>query len=219
MSQLPPDILSSDWAAWENVRRDVFQLVAWGYQRTAAEIQTLHLEEDITGVLRKGIRQVLDEDPPEGYSHMHHYFAANEDPVDDTGALGKDRPRLDIMIERSGTAPRRRYRLEGKRCATSTNSIGWYVGGIRAFVTRRYARDSPEGGLLGLVQSDTPAHWKGLLRQKLAEDVSLAALLPLADVDLTPDLPEMSVSYHTRDDGSAIALCHAFLDCIGSETA
>lgn len=214
MSQsLLPDILSAEWAAWENVRRDVFQLVAWGYQFVEAEIRQREQEEDITGLLRKGVRHVLDKEPPEGYSHLEQYFAANEDPVDDDGTFGKNRPRLDIMIERSGTYPRRRYRLEGKRCARNVNPIGWYVEGIEAFISMRYAKDSPEGGLLGLVQSDTPSHWKKQLARKLAKDASIACIGSLVDIDLTPDLPEMSVSYHRRSDGSAIALCHAFLDC------
>lgn len=209
MNQSPPDILSSEWV-WDNFRRDVFQLVAWGYQLVEQEIRQRHLEEDITGLLRKGIREKLDEELP---PRFRFYFPANEDPVDDDGTFGKERPLLDIMIECSLTVPRVRYRLEAKRCARNANSIGWYSKGILPFVQRRYARDSPEAGLLGLVQSDTAQHWRTQLSSKLSTDSSLACQSPLTDVDLTPDILHMCVSRHQRDDGSFISLYHAFLDC------
>ena len=211
MSEPLPDIDSAEWA-WPNFRRDVFQLIAWGYQIVVQEIRQKHLEEDITGLIRKGIKEKLDEDLP---PRFQCYFAGNEDPVDDDddGSLGKKRPRVDILIESGRSRPRKRYRLEAKRCARRTNTISWYAEGITAFLTRLYARDSPEGGLLGLMQSDDTKYWKEELSTKLKNDVSLSCQSPLADVDLTPDLAEMTVSVHQRNDGSPIDLYHAFLDC------
>jgi hypothetical protein len=209
MNQSPPDILSSEWG-WDNFRRDVFQLVAWGYQLVETEVRQRHQEEDITGLLRRGIREKLDEELP---PRFRFYFPANEDPVDDDGAFGKKRRRVDILIECSGSRPRVRYRLEAKRCARNENAIGTYTEGVLAFVQRRYARDSPEAGLLGLVQSDTAEHWRMQLSLKLGEDESLRCQSLFTHIDLTPNLLPVSVSLHQRDDGSLISLYHAFLDC------
>jgi hypothetical protein len=210
MSLSPPDFLSQVWG-WENVRRDVFQLVAWGYQIAVKEIRTRNLEEDITGLIRKGINEKLDEELP---PRFQCYSAHNEDPVDEHASLGKDRPRVDIMIECSiGSGRRRRYRLEGKRCARGQQPIRWYAMGIKAFVECRYAKDSPEAGLLGLVQSDTEAYWKSRLAARLEADASLASRAPLTQQALIGELHYFFSSEHLRQDGSTIVLYHVFLDC------
>ena len=216
MNQPPPSILSHEWG-WDNIRCDVFQLVAWGYQREVKEIRQRRLEEDITGLIRKGINETLDELDDDLLPRFRLYSAHNEDPVDDHGSSGKKRPRVDVLIECSGSRPRKRYRLEAKRCARkkyrSKYNIDWYAQGISAFLTGLYAKDSPEGGLLGLMQSDDEKYWKKELSTKLKSDTSLCCQSPLSEVESTPDLPGVTVSAHQRSDGSAIDLYHAFLDC------
>ncbi|MGI9061003.1 MAG: hypothetical protein ACR2H5_20760 [Ktedonobacteraceae bacterium] len=216
MNQPPPNILSHEWG-WDNIRRDVFQLVAWGYQRKEKEIRQRSLEEDITGLIRKGIIEALDELDDDLLPRFQLYSAHNEDPVDDHGMSGKKRPRVDILIECSGSRPRKRYRLEAKRCARkkykSKYNIDWYAQGISTFLNGLYAKDSPEGGLLGLMQSDDAKYWKKELSTKLKKDISLSCQSSLSGVDPTPDLPDITVSAHQRSDGSAIALYHVFLDC------
>jgi len=216
MNQLPPNILSHEWG-WDNIRRDVFQLVAWGYQRKEKEIRQRRLEEDITGLLRQGINETLDELDDDLLPRFQLYSAHNEDPVDDHGTSGKKRPRVDVLIECSGSQPRKRYRLEAKRCARkkykSKYNIDWYAQGISAFLTGLYAKDSPEGGLLGLMQSDDEKYWKKELSIKLENDVSLCCQSPLSKVEPTSDLLDITVSVHKRSDGSAIDLYHVFLDC------
>jgi hypothetical protein len=186
-------------------------LIAWGYQRKEAEIRQNHLEENITGLICMGIDEKFDEE--ELPSRFEHYSVKNEAPVNDVGALGKKRPKIDIVIERRGSRPRKRYRLEAKRCARNQNSISWYAEGIVMFLNRTYAKDSPEGGLLGLMQSDDAKHWTQKLSLKLDKDASLEAQSPLTGVALIPDLAGMSVSQHRRNDDSFITLYHAFLDC------
>jgi hypothetical protein len=216
MNQLPPNILSPEWG-WDNIRGDVFQLIAWGYQRKEEEIRQLRKEEDITGLIRQGINEILDELDDDLWPRFRLYSAHNEDPVDDHDALGKERPRVDVLIECAGSRPRKRYRLEAKRCARkkykSKYTIDWYTQGIIAFLTGLYAKDLPEGGLLGLMQSDDAKHWKKELSTKLNNEPSLSCQLPLTDVHLTSDLPDMAISEHQRNDGSTIDLYHAFLDC------
>ncbi len=216
-NQSPPNILSQEWG-WNNIRSDVFQLVAWGYQRKEQEIRQRRLEEDITGLIRMGINETLDELDDYLFPRFQLYSAHNEDPVDDHDTFGKKRSRVDVLIECSGSRPRKRYRLEAKRCArrkhNSKYNIDWYAQGISAFLNGLYAKDSPEGGLLGLMQSDDAKYWKKELSTKLKNDVSLCCQSLLSDVDPTPDLSDMTVSAHQRSDGSAIDLYHTFLDCM-----
>lgn len=216
MNQPPPNILSPEWG-WDNIRRDVFQLVAWGYQRKEKEIRQRHLEEDITGLIRMGIDETLDDLDDDLWSHFQIYSVHNEDPVDNRGTFGKSRPRVDVLIECRGSRPRKRYRLEAKRCARkkykSKYNIDWYAQGISVFLNGLYAKDSPEGGLLGLMQSDDEQYWKKELSAKLTSDTSLCCQSPLSEVESSPDLPDVTVSLHRRSDGSAIDLYHIFLDC------
>lgn len=60
MNPPPLKILSSEWG-WDNMRQDVFLLVAWGYLRKEREIRQCTLEEDITGLIRQGINEALDD--------------------------------------------------------------------------------------------------------------------------------------------------------------
>jgi hypothetical protein len=163
MNQPPLNILSREWG-WDNIRRDVFQLVVWRYRRKEKEIRQRSLEEDITGLIRKGINETLDELDDDSWPRFQFYSAHNEDPVDDHDRSGKKRPRVDVLIECTGSRPRKRYRLEAKRCArkkyNSKYNIDWYAQGITAFLIGLYAKDSPEGGLLGLMQSDDAKYWK-----------------------------------------------------------
>ena len=205
----PPDFLSSDWA-WEAFRRDVFQLISWGYQEMEPEIRRRAKEEDITGLIRQGINRRLDDELPLRFSF---YSAHNEDPVDDAGRFGKNRPRIDIAIECACRPVRKRYRLEAKRCATSSYPIRKYTEGIPPFLGGQYARDSPEAGMLGLVQTDTPAYWKSQLDSTLPTDSSLACVVLLDEVDLPTEVSIMSGSVHDRANGTQITLFHAFLDC------
>jgi hypothetical protein len=217
MNPPPLNILSSEWG-WDNIRQDVFLLVAWGYRRQEREIRQCTLEEDITGLIRQGINEALDDLDDDLWPRFQPYSAHNEDPVDDHGTSGKKRPRVDVLIECSGSRPRKRYRLEAKRCArkkyNSKYNIDWYAQGISAFLNGLYAKDSPEGGLLGLMQSDDAEYWKKELFTKLKNDTSLCSQSLLLDITLVPDLPDTTVSLHQRSDGSAVHLYHVFLDCI-----
>lgn len=216
MNQPPLNILSHEWG-WDNIRCDVFQLVAWGYQRKRKEICQRHKEEDITGLIRRGFNETLDELDDDFFPRFRLYSAHNEDPVDDHGTAGKERPRVDVLIECSGSRPRKRYRLEAKRCARkkykSKYNIDWYAQGINAFLTGLYATDAPEGALLGLMQSDDAEYWKKELSAKLKNDALLCCQSLFSEVASTPDPLEIISSAHRRSDGSAIDLYHVFLDC------
>jgi hypothetical protein len=77
MNQSPPNILSHEWG-WDNIHRDVFQLVAWGYRRKEKEIRQRSLEEDITGLIRMGINETLNELDDDSLPRFQLYSAHNE---------------------------------------------------------------------------------------------------------------------------------------------
>ena len=206
----PENFLSLEWG-WDNVRFNVFQLLAWGYEIVESEIRQKHKEEDITGLLRKGIREKLDN--PSLPEYFRSYTPGNEDPVDDTGKYGSSRPKIDIMFECSGGLPRLRYCFEAKRCHRRRYKMDWYSQGIQAFINRQYAKGATEGAMLGLVQSGTTAYWKSGLIAETAQNTALCCETSPTDVtDLV--LPDMTASIHRRNDGSLITLYHVFLDCV-----
>lgn len=214
MSELLPDIDSLEWA-WPGLRRDAFQLLAWGYQIKEQEIRQCTKEEDITGLIRKGIRIKLDDDVPPRFKC---YSAHNEDPEDESDLLGSSRKLVDILIESSGSQPRKLYRFEAKRCArkifnSKYTMQKWYSDGINDYLELHYARHTPEAGLLGLIQSDDVSYWKAELVALLSNAPLLRCQSPLEEIDIIPDLPDMIVSEHLRADNSTIKIYHAFLDC------
>ncbi len=85
--------------------------------------------------------------------------------------------------------------------------------GIEPFINQQYAKDSPEGGLLGLMQSDDADYWKMQLVDKLTNTPKLVCVSPLTNIDVASDLPGMTVSKHRRIDATTMDLYHAFLDC------
>jgi hypothetical protein len=185
-------ILSHQWA-WNNFRLDVFSLFALGYQDAKDEIQPEHLEENITGLLRKAMHRRLSSGLgiPE---HFILYNMKNEDPVDDTGKLGTSRPRVDVTVEHTGNRPYRHYIFEAKRCYKSyKGGIKWFAEGIESFIKRDYARDAPEASVVGLVQSDTCEEWREKLKVHVAGEPSLNCKSLPADVTLTPDLKTIAV--------------------------
>ena len=196
MNKPLPDILSADWS-WPNFRQDALQLLVWGYQRVEVDVRRRNLEEDITGLISTGINAEFDDMDAAVYRYFKIYSVKNENPVNDTGKFGKQRPKVDILIECSSTQPRVRYHFEAKRCARkrfkSRYKIDWYAQGIAAFVAGQYAKEAPEAGMLGLIQSDTALYWKAELSAKLSQDFSLACRNTLTNFAI-PILPDLAVS-------------------------
>lgn len=148
-------------------RKQVFQLLKWGYDRlNGSEYQTAE-EEDITGELSKEINVVLEDRTfPEWVSR---FYVHEEYRVNIKGRKGKRRKRLDIVFIRTQYGPRPRFPFEAKRLSASTHPIGKYLGveGLGQFLTGDYGREVSEGGLLGYVQSHTPDYWAQKARKKI----------------------------------------------------
>ena len=204
-------ILSQQWG-WENVRRDAFQLLAWGYADAEATIRQEDLEVNITGMLAGAMDNRLSfaQIPP----RFILYNVKEEAHVNTSGKLGNQRPRIDIVVEHTGNRPAKKYVFEAKRCAKRyKGGIKWYVKGVENFLTLDYARNAPEASIVGLIQSDTSVYWRAQLSTQTAKDVALCCEVHPASINVIADLPDMVVSTHRRNDTSLIDLYHVFLDC------
>jgi len=137
-------------------RKQVFQLLQWGYDRLNASEYQAAEEEDITGELAKEINAVLqDRTFPEW---VWRFYVHEEFRINVAGRRGKRRNRLDIIVI-----------FEAKRLSAGTHSIGNYLGskGLCQFLTGDYGQDVSEGGMLGYVQSHTPDYWAQKANEKI----------------------------------------------------
>lgn len=181
-------------------------VLATGFQRLVAARLAKKEETAITGLLVEQMRSlVAGRDCPRGAQH----FSVHDDRPEGTDGLeGKRRPRIDIVVERTGTGPRPQFHFEAKRLNRS-DSVAEYVGeeGMGCFLSGKYAKGEPDAGMLGYVQEGTPETWSQRLREKLAVE-SVAWV----QHSLHVSLPHSYRSSHTRD-GQPFELFHVLLVC------
>jgi hypothetical protein len=115
-------------------------------------------EPHITGELVRFARALIEGDEAEPW--MEHMEVLDDPPQALAGRYGKNRPRIDIEIVRTGRGMRRRFHIEAKRLYRS-DSVNEYFGpsGLQMFINGEYAGSWPSAGMLGYVQSDTCAIW------------------------------------------------------------
>jgi hypothetical protein len=184
----------------------VHHVLATGFQRLVAATLAKKEETAITGLLVEQMRAfVASRDCPRGAQH----FSVHDDRPEGTNGLeGKRRPRIDIVVERTGMGTRPKFHFEAKRLDRS-DSVAEYVGedGMGCFLSGKYAKGEPDAGMLGYVQQGTPETWAQRLREKLATE-SVA----WAQHSLHVSLPHSYRSSHTRD-GQPFGLFHVLLVC------
>ncbi len=89
-------------------------------------------------------------------------YAVHDDPPENTGdRKGKDRKKVDIIIERTQRGKHPRIRFEAKRLKRLGFPVGKYVGqtGLGEFISGNYAPESDTAGMLGYIQSDDCDYW------------------------------------------------------------
>lgn len=215
--------LESTWDDYVKVlREDSHQLLAWGHRDARAELPTARDEYDITGMIAAAIEWRIND--PETPARFALYVVRPEHPVSPAGERGKDRPRLDVQIVKSGR-PQRVFTFEAKRLrdddkVSVSDSLRGYVGddGVGRFVASRYAADSLEAAMLGCVQSRNARFWFESVCQRFAESVSagestLRLIEQIRPESVIPDLCDEAVSLHERPNARPIRLFHIFLDC------
>jgi hypothetical protein len=217
------DRLTAEWDDYLSVlREDAHQLLAWGYADARARLRSARDEYDITGFIAEAMeKRTNNPQTPERFSL---YSVRPEHPFSPGGQRGKDRPKLDIQIERCGR-PKRYFTFEAKRLrddgrASVSDSVAHYLGGegVGRFVSGYYAADSLESAMLGCVQAHNGGFWLGVVGQALVDDrVSGRNSFRLAEdycrVQVIADLPDEAVSVHQRGGLPLLRLFHVFLDC------
>jgi len=143
----------------------VHVLLQIGYTRMNAADFSATKEPDISGEIRRHIREFLDERPLEPW--MKFFTPLNEDPVDENPRVfgrhrrtGEGRRLLDLHLECSERCPRTRFVFEAKRLNRS-GAVAVYLGeeGLGRFIAGHYARSDFAAGMLGFVQTGTQGEW------------------------------------------------------------
>lgn len=198
-------------AYWREFRRRVFFLVQVGYRRLeAARFQAAH-EEVITGELHRKIKDYLDADAPEW---ADSYTVHDDPPVHAEGRKGKHRRRLDLRFERLGARPRPHYEIECKRLCKGKSGAADYFGadGMALFLVGAYARQWPEAGMIGYVQTGDVCEWQEKLATKLAkQDVPQLSDGGWRSVTLVDGLATYATTHPRDADQAPIRVFHALL--------
>jgi hypothetical protein len=191
------------------------QLIVFGYRRIRAEDHRESHEDVITQRLKEGICAAQDERVLPGWADR--YYVTDQVPVSVPGRLGKDRPKIDLEMQSAEARPCAIYHFEAKRLRRDdTHSVSEYLGkdGLRMFLTEQYGRCGDEGGMLGYVQSDSPADWAGKVGRRLHPDrlgnCCLTADGAWAEVRLTADLEYSFITARSTDPRQNRGLPHVF---------
>jgi hypothetical protein len=208
------------WTLWrryaEAFRRDVHQLLAWGYADARVGFRAEQDETAITDLIVRGMNARLNA--PETDDHFDRYFIADDTPQEGEGREGRSRRRVDILVERNGSKPRLKYILEAKRLRRNGYPLSAYLGGegIGRFVRGSYAEHALEAAMIGYVQSPSVDEWAKELLAAIngAARVSLAVRSGLDRLAVIAELPHSWVGVHARRGAPNMTICHILLDCI-----
>jgi hypothetical protein len=153
----------------------VHLLLQIGYSRMNPADFSTTTEPDISGEIRRHIREFLDAGPLESW--MKYFTPLNEDPVDESPQLfkknrrtGEGRRLLDLHVECSERYPRTRFVFEAKRLHRS-GAAAVYLSkeGLGRFVAGHYAGNDFAAGMLGFVQTGRPDDWANEIESKLKQ--------------------------------------------------
>ncbi len=199
-------------------RKDVHQLIAWGFEKAKSQITTDD-EEDITGDIYKCIKNLLRSGQQ---SWFRHYTVKNEDPFSAEGRKGKDRKVTDILIEWVVGKHRPEYIFEAKplnysktyqRTSNYTDEKGMcrFIKGEYAEYTARY----PEVAMIGYVLSDTLECWQLRLFNAINEKrEALQLVSSQKKVIVIEAFPLEWISEHKRGSSKIpVKIYHVLLDC------
>lgn len=185
--------------------KTVHRVLAAGYRRLDVVKLAKKEETAITGLLVDKMRALVESRAcPRGAQH----FAIHDDQPHSGALEGRYRPRIDIVVQRTGVGRQPRFHFEAKRLY-ATDSVSEYVGedGMGCFLSGRYAKEAPDAGMLGYVQKDTPEVWATKLEKKLG------ARAGWTQHSLDVALPYSYRSSHVRQ-RKPFELFHVLLVCV-----
>lgn len=204
------------------LREDAHLLLAWSYADARPNLRAARDEYDLTGMLADAMEARINNPlTPERFSL---YSVHNERPISPTAELGKDRPKLDIQIERCGIRPKIGYTFEAKRLrddqkANPSSCVAHYLGddGVGRFVTGKYEKGNSEAAMLGCFQAHKAEFWINRIARAFADDViekgRFNIVKAFQSCTIVQELPYEGSTLHRRANGATIRLFHIFLDC------
>ncbi len=205
-------------------RRHCHQLIAFGYDAIRGESHSESKENFITQRLKQAIQTGQSDGVLPNWAD--HYFVQDQIQVDVPGLEVDERPKIDIHFESTESRHRPTYHFEAKRLRTArSDSVSEYVGkdGLGMFLTELYGRVGNEGGMLGYVQSESPATWADKIGNRLRLDSpgnhQLTADGAWAGVPLIAGLDHTYSTRHTRPTLRNITIYHTLLDFCGNIAA
>jgi len=216
--------LAAEWHEYLAVlREDAHQLLAWSYADTRTRLARAKDECEMTGLLADGMEARVNSPlTPERFTL---YAIHNERPTSPAGELGKQRPRLDIQIERCGIRPKSHFTFEAKRlrddsASSAADTMRHYLGdeGVCRFVRGTYVPLSHEAAMLGCIQAHHAEFWFDRICNAFDSDKKNGSpLFALNDqfrrVNVISDFPDEYLSVHARESGGEIRIFHVCIDC------
>ncbi len=196
----------------EQLRVDAVRLIWLGYQRLNPMSFAMSDEDDITDELVEQINLVRQDSDAPDWVDRYEVHEQRRKRID--GKRGKDRPIMDIEIERHHRGPRPRLGFEAKRLGRG-HTAGNYLGnkGLGAFLTGYYQTTHGESGMLGYVQEGTSADWSAKLEQELSRDPSKHRLAENGEWRPSPSGSSAPAFYsnHTDLKGDPLLVIHVLL--------
>ncbi|MGD0092814.1 MAG: hypothetical protein ABSE73_23125 [Planctomycetota bacterium] len=160
-------------------------------------------EDTITQRLQEGAEEfVTASDAP---SWAVHFDVVDQRKDNSSGAIGKERPILDLVFTRVLRGHRPRFTFEAKRLYGNSGA-GKYLGmeGLGAYLDGTYRQDDDEAGMLGYVQSDTPANWAAKIEHEMTASAESLAVCPGGAWQAVFLAPGLQFSYRSRHEGPAV---------------
>ena len=147
---------------------NAIRLITFGHEAMSKDSvdYTSTEEPAITGEL---IRHTMDFKNDSQAPKWTIPYDVLDDPPQNNGKSGKERPRVDILIRRLQRGRDPEIRFEAKRLKKPGFPVSKYVGetGLGEFISCRYAKDDSVAGMLGYVQSGNCESWSKLIPAEL----------------------------------------------------
>jgi hypothetical protein len=192
----------------------VFALIAVAYGGLNAKSYQASDEDKITQELQQAVQKFVEaSDAP---IWAIHFKAVDQRRDSSSGATGKHRPILDLLLTRTQRGCHPRFSFEAKRLYQKSGEKE-YLGadGLGAYLDGTYRPEDDEAGMLGYVQEDTPADWADRLGKEMKANEKQLAVSPGGSwktFPLVSALPFTFRSGHNRcSTGKQITMYHVLL--------
>lgn len=148
----------------------VHQLLDLACRRSDPKAFAGYQETAITGEFVRLMDEIIDD--PVSPRWARHFSVHDDPPVNAKGRLGRSRKRLDIKVVSAQRLPRSRFSFEAKRLGNDHPTTGYLGGeGLGCFLSGDYAREEPDAGMLGYIQTETADIWA----KRISDDIASAA--------------------------------------------